>query len=356
MNLTQLRVRPLFITSAILLTFIITVLFIHKSLTSNSVTDKVAIGTRHFAINRSHIQNTDSLLTAREVFINQSDESTAFVFKSRNNHTLVGHGITPSGGEFLQPSTTLKLLDNTGAESLITDKPVEYSTLSPDGTKIIYITNDKHTYLYDIATKSEQLITSNAAFLPDLCSDNNRIVYKKLPPSYSPGSDYTNSPGLAITTLSTSTEQLLTTYNTSLTPEHPDYSFIGNADYAPTFSPDCNTVVFFSGSTTGNIGGMFMINSDGTSRTRLTNHNQKIKTADTIPSISDSPLFTPDGSSFVYESNYQIIRANIDKTSRKIKSIEKLGSGIAPEIDSLNPLQVKVRQKGERVEKINISN
>ena len=294
--------------------------------------------------------NRDDLRAARDVLSSpEENKDLDFIFSEKGDTTLIGRGVVETGGEFQSPSTQLSLVTPDGSTELVTDKTVEYSQLSKDGTKILYITPTKKTYLYDIATKSEQLVTSNAAFLPDLCTDNSQIVYKKLPLDWAPGSDYTNSPGLAITTIANGSERQLTTYNTSLQPSDPDYSFIGNSDYAPTFSPDCTTVVFFSGSTTGNIGGMFMVNADGSNRTRLTNQNQKKVTSDTIPSISDSPLWSPDGTTFIYESGNKIFEAKIDRQARRLNRIQKIADGIAPKWEETKEgTELKINRKGER--------
>jgi len=306
---------------------------------------------RKFAVS----QNTSSdLRPASDVLSTGTTNASArFLFNQRGSAKLIGRGVTAASGEFQSPTTQLSITTDTG-ETQITDKPVEYSQLSHDGTKIIYITASKITYLYDIATKTEQQLTNKASFLPDLSRDNTQIVYKELPTDWSPGSDYTNSRGLVIKNITTTNETLITNYNTNLQPTDPDYSFVGEPSYAPTFSPDGTQVVYFSGSTTANIGGMFIINTDGTNKTRLTNNNQKSVTTETIPSISDSPLWSPDGTQFIYESNNRIYRTQIDRQNRRLIKAEKVADGIAPSwVEGREGSELKVQRRGGGESKVN---
>jgi hypothetical protein len=355
MNPSQLNTRlttspGVVISLSLILTISSAILLSRTTVSSDS-------STRHYAIaQNTTLRSTDAL---RE----SADSSVRILFKQKSNKQLIGTGVVESGGEFLSPTTRLSIKTNDG-EVLVTTKPVEYSTLSSDGTKTLYITGDKKTYLYDNTTKSETLITDRAAFLPDLCSDNTHIVYKELPSNWSPGSDYSNSRGLIKKNIQTGQEIQLTSYDPNLQPTDSDYSFIGESSYAPTFSPDCSTIIYFKGSTTGNIGGMFIMNSDGTNQTRLTNHNQKTFTAQSTPSISDSPLWSPDGTQFIYESGGKVMKADIDINQKSLRSpVQKVADGISPSWseDSSGKAVLEVRQRGQsvgvkvRVESVSVS-
>jgi hypothetical protein len=345
MNLSQLNTR---LTTSPKMVISVSLLLVLSSVVLLSKNYEMTNNTRHYAVSTSTtLRSTDALREG-------TNSRASVLFKQVKDRSLVGVSVVESASEFLSPTVTnLTLTNPDGVTTTVTTKPVEYSTLSSDGTKTLYITGDKKTYLYDNTTKSETLITDRAAFLPDLCSDNTHIVYKELPSNWSPGSDYSNSRGLIKKNIQTGQEIQLTSYDPNLQPTDSDYSFIGENSYAPTFSPDCSTIIYFKGSTTGNIGGMFIMNSDGTNQTRLTNHNQKTFTAQSTPSISDSPLWSPDGTQFIYESGGKVMKADIDINQKSLRSpVQKVADGISPSWseDSSGKSVLEVGQRGQSVD------
>jgi WD40 repeat protein len=77
--------------------------------------------------------------------------------------------------------------------------------------------------------------------------------------------------------------------------------------YEPSFSPDGNRIAFTSAE---NGFGVFVINSDGTNRIRLTGNS----------SLNFDPAFSPDGNQIAFESirdgNFQIYQMNSDGSNQ----------------------------------------
>lgn len=265
------------------------------------------------------ISNEGDLYQASDVFGSKrltNSKTIKMSFGEKNGLILVGkgvEGVTP-GSESVG-GTRLHLLRTDGTDVReVTADTVEYAFFDKKNDRLFYLTAKKSLYSSDITSGKNTLIASKV-ITPSISFDGNYVAYTKMPDNWEGGPYTEGALGIAVRNISTGEEHMIT---------HTQ------EDYAPLWSPDGEHIVFSSVSKEG-LNSLFVVDIDGSNRTQLTNIGQKGFSPDTVPGISDSPLFSTDGKYLVFESDRQIWSINLDLKGKKVISAKSIAYGVRPE-------------------------
>ncbi len=238
------------------------------------------------------------------------------LFGENGEHILVGKGYEILDEIHSQTfGTNLYLLTSDGTEKRkVTDKLVEYATLEKNSDSIFYLTVEGEIYMQDIVSGEEKKVSDHAS-LHAVSPDGKYLAYKKMPIDWVPGGYADGSPGVVITTVATGQERVIAAEE---------------ADHAAFWTPDGNHLYFFGDNGHG-LDSLFMIDTDGSNRTLITNIGlETYIPGKVIPSISEPPIISKDGKFFVYESDREIWLVEIDTQARKLIQAKRIAYGINP--------------------------
>lgn len=234
-----------------------------------------------------------------------------FIFDEKMPWILFGKGW---GNEIFDGEsiggTELWLLDTlTGKQTKLTEGFEVREAVIGNNKQIYYTTREQNLFVTDGINKPNQIQTK--VLSPAITKDGKFLIYVKLPSTWSNGDYYEGTLGLTLLNLDTLKEKRLTN---------------NDKDWAPIFTPDNKKVVFLSDDERGK-GGFFVINADGSNRIRLTS-------TDNVPSISEQPVFSPDGKLMAYEADREIWVLEFDKELTKLLKAKKLTKGIYPKFSA----------------------
>ena len=281
------------------------------------------------------------VLINNDIYLSQADQGSKrittsqdvrFLYGEKNNKLLLGKIKKNSqpGSEQIE-SSDLYLIDvNTGIEESITQDDVDWASFDKkERLRVVYVTRDAKVNIYDLITK-KKIAVIDKALNPDISFDGTKVVYKKLAENWQVGDYLEDSTGLIVQDLNTGSETLLTK---------------GAEDFAPFWSPDGDKILFYSTNSKGLIS-LFVVDSDGSNITQLTNIDQEFVSDKTVDSPSELPIWSNDGRYIVYESDRRIWVNELDLNERKLVSAKAISYGVAPSwVENGNTLSV-VTTKG----------
>lgn len=240
-----------------------------------------------------------------------SQKQQKFIFDEKDNLILFGKGWSNEIPESESVGgTQLWILNtNTGEETKLTEGFEVREAVIGNNNQVYYTTRDQNLFVTDGINKPKQIQTK--VLSPAITKDGKFLIYVKLPPTWSNGDYYEGTLGLTLLNLDTLQEKRLTN---------------NDKDWAPIFTPDGKKIVFLSDDERGK-GGFFVINADGSNRIRLTS-------TDNIPSISEQPVFSPDGKLMAYEADREIWVLEFNKEITKLLKAKKVTKGINPKFSA----------------------
>ena len=244
------------------------------------------------------------------------DQNVKILFEDKRDKVLYGKGWSDQGESTERVGgTELWIYDkNTDQNVKVTATAnANYALTHADGR--VFFTTTEQDLMVGSGDDSPPRKVQEKTLTPDLSPDGKKLVYQKLPKGWKPGEYFDGALGLTIFDLTTSQELRLTN---------------SAEDWNPLFSPDGKKILFSSANQQG-VSSFFSINIDGTNKTQLTNFGVSSGTAVTVPSPSEKPKFSPDGSTMIFESDRGIWRVDFDKDFAHMKKSKQIGYGVEPQ-------------------------
>lgn len=244
--------------------------------------------------------HTVSAALGNKQITNNADLKLLFDYDAK--YALVGRGWE---GETVQNSESIggtnlyliNVLD--GSEQKISDSLIRWAIYDQKNNLIYFTDLAQDLWRFDIAKKQSEKIMDKV-LTPDLSPDGKYLVYQKLNPNWEQNGYYDEALGLTILDINTGQEKRITDKW---------------EDWAPIWSPDGKKIMFFGASPEG-LASHFSIDIDGQNRIQLTNNGITFVHEGAIPVISEKPVWSPDGTTWAYESDRAIWlnKFNDDKT------------------------------------------
>lgn len=237
------------------------------------------------------------------------------LFQQRNGKILFGKGW--EGGvpdSERMGGMHLSVMNENGTEEQEVTKDLVTFALFDATADTIYYTNDRMD-LFARDEKGNSKKIQEKVLSPDLSSDRRYIVYQKLPPEWQPGHYFDGALGLTILDLQTGNERRITNRW---------------EDFNPFWTPDGQHILFFSANE-GGLASHFIINADGTEKKQLTNVGQVFVSDTTIPNPSETPIWSKDGTYFVYEADREIWVNEFSPRADAIVSARRVAYGKDPQ-------------------------
>ncbi len=237
-----------------------------------------------------------------------------YLFGESNDALLFGKNFTAQNSHSSGMNLYVMKKDNNEARK-ITEELVEFALLDTAKTSVIFLTPEGKI-------KKQRLDGGNSVEIADLASapsispDDERIAFKKMPKDWTPGGYSDGSPGIVVREIKTGKERVVADQE---------------ADHAAFWTPDGRFIYFFGDNGFG-FDSLFIINSDGSERTLLTNAELSEYNPETaVPSISEPPIISRDGRMFVYESDKEIWLVETSVEEKKLVDARRIGYGINPQ-------------------------
>jgi len=248
-----------------------------------------------------------------------TDKKAKILFDKKDYVILYGKNWTstqPAESEAIS-GTELWYMDTETGKNELVAKDVSMSLLG-DGGFAFFTDMNQTLFKQKLGEKKAEKIKEKV-HTPKISKDNSKIVYQKLPTTWTTSPYFDDAIGLAILDLKNGKE-------TQITKSANDWGAI--------FTPDSSHVIFSSSNEWG-IQSLFSIKIDGSDKTELT--NVKSKTIDTsfVPTFSEAPIFSSDGKYMVYESDREIWMIKFSTDYSSILEAKKLAYGINPEWNEL---------------------
>lgn len=243
------------------------------------------------------------------------DGNVKLLFDHRSNLVLYGQGwqgVQPDTYQF--GGTHLWLMRDDGSHTRqVSTMPVNFAFLDATGAHVYFTTLDFDLYVADTQTLTATRIVQKVA-QPNLSADGNYLVYQKLNADWQRGQYFDKALGLALYTIATKQERMLTATS---------------GDFLPLWTPDGTRVLFFSPSPEG-LESHFVVRADGSGRTQLTNVGQKLVSDATVRLPSEKPIWSSDGKYLVYESDKEIWMNEFSPDGMSVRSARRIAYGTVP--------------------------
>lgn len=264
------------------------------------------------------VQDGDLFLTSDTLGSKRltSNKDVKSLFGETNDFLLVGKGYEPlSAAQSQSFGTHLFLYRNDGSQlRLISDRLAEYAFFDRQGKNIIYLTPDGQIYQQDIGSGHEKKVADKAS-IPSISPDGRYLAYKKMPGEWVPGGYSDGSPGIVLKDIESGNERIIA--------NQP-------SDHAAFWTPDGQYLYFFGDNGYG-MDSLFLIKSNGKDRTLLTNIDMKTYVpGKVVPSISEPPIISNDGSYVIYESDREVWMVHVDLKQKKVVDAKRIGYGVSP--------------------------
>lgn len=245
-----------------------------------------------------------------------TDKNIKFMFERKDGKILFGSGMNAENAESEGTfGTELWMFDEKTGTKKILNSGLETNgaILSSNGSKVYFTTRGRDLFIENTDGSGKQKLQEKV-LSPVLSKDGTKMIYQKLPSKWSEGDYFDEALGLTVLDLASNKEVRVGS---------------NAGDWAPLFAPNGKKIIFSSANEFG-ISSFFSMNVDGSARTGLSNLKQVTVTDATLPSPSERPVFSDDGSRFVYESDRAIWAVQFNADYTQILSSKKIGYGTDP--------------------------
>jgi hypothetical protein len=259
--------------------------------------------------------------------------SPPLTFDQRGDHLLIGEYIAGSvtTSDSTSQFTLLIQTSNKNPERII-DTPVAEAKFAANTTSFFIVdAQTRHLSYIPSTTKTPTQLTDFPVVGISISPDNQNIVYQKLSPDWKPGMYFDNGQGLFLYNLKTKSEiQLTNTWE----------------DFGAFWSPSSDRIFYYSPNNNAYTS-LWSIALNGTIRTQITNTNDNTPPT---PTPSEKPTWAPNGNTFVYESDGEILTHHFPSNK-----ITNLGKGTHPTWLTNNNIRVITKNSQNQFEAKTIS-